>query len=334
MHRRLTRFAILIVTSLAAVAPAQPSSSTPPDATQPAPPAISRSLSDADKAFGEEDWPTAVEHYQAAHRGGINHPLLHFRLGFALHMLKRYDEALPHHRRAVRITNPALRIDALYNTACALALTGDKAGALDHLTKARDAGFVDITQLNADADLNSIRNEPGFKAIADSIDDDKHPLHRGLFQHLDFLLGVWRAVEAGPGPHRTHTFTRPLAGSHAIIVTSTWPAAGGQTLPHRDRTGSLIPDAATRQWVWAMADGLGTQINLRTDTLAPNKVRFTGRELTAVNDGMHLRWTLALDGEQLTEIIESSEDGQTWRTDISRAYQPVRVEAEKPVEKQ
>lgn len=57
-----------------------------------------------------------------------------------------------------------------YNLACALALQGRKDDALKALTQSVAAGFADAKELEADADLASLRAEPAFaaaKAIAE-----------------------------------------------------------------------------------------------------------------------------------------------------------------------
>ena len=50
----------------------------------------------------------------------------------------------------------------LYNLACGYALLGRKDQALDRLREATEAGFSDVDQLEADPDLESIRDVPGF----------------------------------------------------------------------------------------------------------------------------------------------------------------------------
>jgi tetratricopeptide (TPR) repeat protein len=54
---------------------------------------------------------------------------------------------------------------ALYNTACAYALLGNKADAARFLEKAVAAGFIDFTHIETDADLDSIRMEDGYKRV-------------------------------------------------------------------------------------------------------------------------------------------------------------------------
>jgi len=54
---------------------------------------------------------------------------------------------------------------ALYNAACTHALQGDKAKAVDFLTRSVKAGWDDFDHMQGDSDLDSIRNEPGYKAL-------------------------------------------------------------------------------------------------------------------------------------------------------------------------
>jgi beta-lactamase regulating signal transducer with metallopeptidase domain/tetratricopeptide (TPR) repeat protein len=54
---------------------------------------------------------------------------------------------------------------SLYNTACALALKGDKASALDYLQKALEAGFDDVGLFRKDDDLDNVRGEPRYREL-------------------------------------------------------------------------------------------------------------------------------------------------------------------------
>lgn len=121
------------------------------------------------QAFGAQDFERAADEYAAALAAGADTPLIHFRYGYALHVTGRPREALPHHIKATNIEVPALRIDALYNAACACALLNRKAESLDWLSKAIDAGFKDLEQVKTDHDLDSLRNDPEFQRLLDSI---------------------------------------------------------------------------------------------------------------------------------------------------------------------
>lgn len=54
---------------------------------------------------------------------------------------------------------------SLYNTACALSLKGDKAGALDYLAKSLEAGFDDVGLFRKDDDLDNVRGEPRYREL-------------------------------------------------------------------------------------------------------------------------------------------------------------------------
>lgn len=57
----------------------------------------------------------------------------------------------------------------LYNLACAYALGGDKRRAVEALNKSVQKGFANVSSLESDHQLDSIRDEPGFKKIVDAL---------------------------------------------------------------------------------------------------------------------------------------------------------------------
>jgi len=76
---------------------------------------------------------------------------------------KRYDECIKVYRK-VLIVYPDDQI-ALYNTACAYALKGDRERAADFLKRSVLAGYVDFRHMERDPDLDSIRDHPIYKEI-------------------------------------------------------------------------------------------------------------------------------------------------------------------------
>lgn len=254
-------------------------------------------------AWERESWQEATDHYLAAEAAGVNHAFLHFRLGFGLHMLKRYEEALPHHVRAAHIHNGPLRIDALYNCACASALLGRRDEALKYLQYAVDAGFGDVNHLNTDGDMDSLRQDPEFLKIAGTIGNPR------LAERMDFFLGAWESRDAEGKVTHTFTLERPLAKSSGIATTAT-------TIGGAEWTGLLVPDAKDRTWAWTQADGIGTTLMLVGTPLEPAGVRFQGRYHSVVGARAEVRrtYTPREDGSVI-ETAEVSEDGgNTWRT--------------------
>lgn len=70
---------------------------------------------------------------------------------------------------ATRKKYAAERADAHYTLACTYALCGQKTPALDHLGRAIEAGYTNYSHLIADPDLEIIRGEPRFAALAEPI---------------------------------------------------------------------------------------------------------------------------------------------------------------------
>jgi tetratricopeptide (TPR) repeat protein len=56
-----------------------------------------------------------------------------------------------------------------YNLACVCARNGDRKEAIDALRRAVAKGFADRTLLATDPDLESLRGEPAFRGLLDSI---------------------------------------------------------------------------------------------------------------------------------------------------------------------
>lgn len=52
-----------------------------------------------------------------------------------------------------------------YNLACSLALVGDRAAAIRELRRALEQGYDDFEYLWRDADLDSLREEPGYREL-------------------------------------------------------------------------------------------------------------------------------------------------------------------------
>lgn len=88
-----------------------------------------------------------------------------YRVGSKLLRLREFD-------RAVFALNQAIEHlqyhngSAMYNLACAYALNGDRAAALEWLEKSVNAGYDDPGNIQNDSDIASLRGEPRFNEIA------------------------------------------------------------------------------------------------------------------------------------------------------------------------
>lgn len=298
---RAWAWAVLACALMAGWAGLQPEQPVDPQAVNPehAEPAVLRR---GREAFERGDWAAAAEAYQRALEAGHYFPLVHFRLGFALHVTGRVKEALPHHLAGAQNTHPELRVDCLYNAACAYALLGDKGEALRHLQYAIDAGFKDTEQVRKDTDLESLRGDEAFGEMVAGIGTTPR-----LMEQLDGFVGTWeRKNEDGSFGERL-TIARPLKSSAALeTVNETFAGTGW--------TGLLIPDARERAWMWVMADGIGTTFQYRGEWNRDGSVVFTGRAFAATGGGVFVRRTFTPDGKDaFWERVEACDDGVSWR---------------------
>jgi Flp pilus assembly protein TadD len=62
-----------------------------------------------------------------------------------------------------------IRSVALYNLACAHALEGHRDAALGRLEEAAAAGFTNASQISADPDLETLRQEPRYHALVERL---------------------------------------------------------------------------------------------------------------------------------------------------------------------
>ncbi len=62
---------------------------------------------------------------------------------------------------------------ALFNEACAYAITGETARVVPALSEAHAAGFDDLAHLDLDPDLDPFRSDPAFKAVLDKMERER-----------------------------------------------------------------------------------------------------------------------------------------------------------------
>lgn len=139
------------------------------------PEAAAAHVNAGDAAFAREDFVAAAREYGQALAAGDDRPIVHFRYGYAVHVNGDPAGALPHHIAATKIDNPALRIDALYNCACACALLGRREEALGYFSRAIHAGFKDIEQVRKDTDLDSLRGDAEFQRLVGAVKPEHNP---------------------------------------------------------------------------------------------------------------------------------------------------------------
>lgn len=302
---RTAAYLLAIVATLCAATPLV--ARQPEDAPAAQPEATN--LSRADEAFTRRDYAAAVDLYHAAQQDGIDHAMLHFRLGYSLHALGRIEEAMPHHVRGARISFPGVRRAGYYNAACANALLGNTDEALRFLQHAIDAGFTDTALAAEDPDLASLRDDERFDSMLAGIG-----VAPTLGEQLDFLLGEWELD--------THDrvlpfiYRRQVERSAAIFYESVHPEG-------LSWAGVLLPDAATRTWEWVYCDDQGTTFRF-TGTATGDSVVWLGHQFDAGGQSLNIRMTQTImDDGRLLERSENSEDGEHWHLHHEEYLTPV-----------
>ncbi len=129
-----------------------------------------KELQEAQIHRDKKDWAKAAAIYESLARKDPADGEAWYLLGLALHMSGDLDRAIPAHEKAATFPDRAQR--ALYNLGCAYALKGEKTRALDFLEKAVEAGWSNREWMTGDPDLESLRGDPRFEALASKLPED------------------------------------------------------------------------------------------------------------------------------------------------------------------
>ncbi len=94
-------------------------------------------------------------------------------LGTALHQGKQYDGAIAAYQKVLAL-QPSAPV-MLYNIGCAYARKDEPDRAFEWLAKAKATGTLDMTQIQTDADLVSLKSDPRFLALLPAPSDFANP---------------------------------------------------------------------------------------------------------------------------------------------------------------
>ena len=124
------------------------------------------SLDEARRHQQAGEWSAAAAAYEAVTQEQPDSVPAWFGLAYCLHMSGDYEKAIKAHQKAA--TFERIEGVALYNLACAYALTGRTEAALTALEASREAGFNIAEPMQSDSDLDSLRDDARFeKLLAD-----------------------------------------------------------------------------------------------------------------------------------------------------------------------
>ncbi len=136
----------------------------PPAGTQPSEPRkATATLEQAHRHQQAGEWDEAAATYAELVEQDPDNPTFAFGLAISLHMGEHYEKAIEAHRKAAEFDQT--RGVALYNLACAYALTGQTDKALEALDASGETGFDIHEAAPSDSDFDSIRDDPRFKKL-------------------------------------------------------------------------------------------------------------------------------------------------------------------------
>ena len=118
-------------------------------------------IADARRYQQAGEWDAAVSAYDTLVEQDPDDAASWFGLAYCLHMDGDYQRAIEAHRKAA--TFESIKGIALYNLACAYALTGQTDEALKALKASGDAGFDLTDPMRSDSDLDNLRDDVRFK---------------------------------------------------------------------------------------------------------------------------------------------------------------------------
>ncbi|MEP3480358.1 MAG: serine/threonine-protein kinase [Fuerstiella sp.] len=122
-------------------------------------------LADAKTYWVCEDYAEAEERYREILTVAPKCEDAVLNLSLMLHFQRKLDDALPWHQRTAR--GECYSHLGYYNIACYHALKNEPDQAFCFLRKAFDAGYKDVAHLEADSDLDSIRDDPRYPLLID-----------------------------------------------------------------------------------------------------------------------------------------------------------------------
>lgn len=157
-----------------------------------------------------------------------------YKVGSKLLALREMESSIRALKRAEELLGYRNQ-DALYNLACAFAISNDRQNALTYLERSIDAGFDSPGKLDEDSDLDNIRNEPRFTALrkkaeslsmSSSSSSSKSKLHRGSSDEEAWMSRANRYetfLRTEPSNGRAwfnQGFALHAAGSHGKAIDS------------------------------------------------------------------------------------------------------------------
>jgi hypothetical protein len=263
-------------------------------------------------AFKQQDWSTAAGAFERLAELDPTHTQNWMRLGYCRLMQRELRKSIEAFQRVT--AGPALPT-ARYNIACALALQGEKASALDALDRAVEAGFSNAATLATDTDLASLHEDPRFTAVLAKLQASVPPKFEppAEARQFDFWIGDWNVVSATGAKAGASRIEKILNG---CAIQENWTSAGG----NNGKSFNLY-DPKKGEWRQHWIDDSGLE-TFYVGGFAGKCMSLTSEQRSA--DGkkqLHRMRFFDLGEEGVRQWGEVTEDdGANWKTEFDLYY--------------
>lgn len=183
-------------------------------------------VTEADAAYTQRDWPNAEKRYRDLTDRTPDNARYWYRLGVAERANQHYGPALESFRKAGELGAgkglPKSLVD--YELAATYSGMGERENALKTLKVAADGGFFQAERLEADPEWKELRSDPQFAALAKVVDRNAHPCGDPVFSQFDFWIGDWDVTSTADGlPRGTSHIAKEMDG---CVVWENWKSLG------------------------------------------------------------------------------------------------------------
>lgn len=265
----------------------------------------------AEALYTAQKWAEAAVAYDQITKSEPQNARAWYRLGFALHALGKFEQAVAAYNHAVEINHHPV---AMYNLSCSYARLGNKDLAFEWLTKSLNGGFPNPSQVASDPDLAGLRGDARFKEVAAIADRLARPCEAlPEYKQFDFWVGSWNVEDTQGNAVGKNVIERLEDG---CILMENWTGLQGGT-------GKSINfyDATTHRWrqTWVSSTG---NVGEFQGEFKDGAMRFTGTPTGRGGGPGQSRLTFFILGpDRVRQFSEASSDGgKTWNVNYDFIY--------------
>ena len=284
---------LMIAVLLAALAPVRAQAQAPPSAAL------------ADSLYAKQDWARAAKAFEKVTKDAPTWPRGFYRLGVCYGSLEQWPKAIAAYRKAEALG--ALPQFNGYNLACAYARSGQPDSAIATLGRVMDAGYRQPDQLEADADLASVKGDPRFAGLVERARRNLTPCeYAAESRQFDFWIGDWDVHD--------NTRAQAMAGSSHVekilggcVIFENWSGGFGGSGKSFNAWNS-----ERRCWQQNWMDDSGDVTNFTDGHYDGQKLVFVADKIGADGKPFKSRLTFFnLGPDQVRQFGEQSNDGGT-----------------------